>query len=403
MPPIDHVWCVRRSAAGGLLVTALLVTAACTESSTVSSAAAGQSGPGKPAAARVSITPVDKTTKARPERGVVVKATGGTLSTVSVTSGEKAVPGDFNQARTEWRSKWPLSPSKSYAVTATAKNPAGATTQAASSFRTLSPTQTISASLDWILQGNQGDTYGVGMPIILNFSEPVFNKDQVEKALEVTAEKPVEGAWRWIGDQQVVYRTKDYWPAHQKVKLTAHLSGVRAAKGVYGTTNFSRTFRIGAARITKVNLKKHQMTMTIDGKKARKVPVSGGNGTTMEYTTTSGVHLTMEKGNPVRMISPGRKKGDPGYYDELINYAVRISNSGEYLHQSAGDFGCLGKANCSHGCVRQPPKDALWFYRNVQPGDVVDITGTKRDLDWDNGWSFWEMSWKNWRKGSALD
>jgi hypothetical protein len=33
----------------------------------------------------------------------------------------------------------------------------------------------------------------------------------------------------------------------------------------------------------------------------------------------------------------------------------------------------------------------------------VDITGTRRGLDWDNGWSFWEMPWKKWKKGSALD
>jgi lipoprotein-anchoring transpeptidase ErfK/SrfK len=392
----------RPIAAGGLLTATLLVTTACTDSSTVSSAAAGGSGATKPANAQVSITPSNGSAKVRPERGVLVKAAGGTLNTVRVTSGGKTVPGDFNAARTEWRSTWPLAPSKSYAVTATAKNPSGAVTQATSSFKTLTPSRTISASLDWILEGNQGDTYGVGMPIILNFSQPVFNKDQVEEALEVTADKPVEGAWRWIGDQQVVYRTKSYWPAHQKVKLTAHLAGVRAAKDVYGLKNFSRTFKIGASRISNINLKTHKMTVRIDGKKARTVPISAGNGTTTEYTTTSGVHLTMEKGNPVRMISPGRQKGDPGYYDLLINYAVRISSSGEYLHQTAGELHCLGKANCSHGCVRQPVKDALWFYRNVQPGDVVDITGSKRGLDWQNGWSFWEMSWKNWKKGSAL-
>jgi lipoprotein-anchoring transpeptidase ErfK/SrfK len=399
---IKRVWSVRRCAAGGLLTAGLLVTTACQENPTVSSAAAGHPGSGQPAAAQVSITPANGSGKVRPDRGVVVKAAGGTLDTVSVLSKGKAIPGELNSARTEWRSKWPLTPSTSYAVTATAKNPKGAVTRATSSFKTLTPTRTISASLDWILAGNQGEKYGVGMPIIVDFDRPVFNKNQVEKALEVTADKPVDGAWRWVGDQQVIYRTKTYWPAHQKVRLTAHLAGVRAAKDVYGLKDLKRTFEIGAARIAKVNLKSHKMIVRIDGKKARTVPISAGNGSTTEYTTTSGVHLTMEKGNPVRMISPGRKKGDPGYYDELINYAVRISNSGEYLHQTPGDIGCLGRANCSHGCVRQPAKDAIWFYRNVQPGDVVDITGSKRGLGWDNGWSFWQMSWKNWKKGSAL-
>ncbi|MFI0447073.1 Ig-like domain-containing protein [Actinomadura sp. 6N118] len=350
----------------------------------------------------MTITPAANTKKARPDSGVTVTAAGGKLDTVSVKAGSKDVVGEFNAARTEWKSKWTLSPNTSYEVSASAKNADGVAAQAGSKFKTLKPDETVAASLDWILEGNQGEKYGVGTPIILNFDREVRNKDQVERALEVKAEKPVEGAWRWIGNQQVVYRTKSYWPAHQKVTLVAHLAGVRAAKGVYGTKDLTRTFKIGASRISTVNLKKHKMTVKVDGKKVRTVPVSGGNGTTLEYTTTSGTHLAMEKDNPTRMISPGRKKGDPGYYDLLINYAVRISNSGEYLHQTAGEYYCLGEANCSHGCVRQPAKDAVWFYRTVQPGDVVVVTGTRRDLSWDNGWSFWEMPWDKWKKGSEL-
>ncbi|MBC6460763.1 Ig-like domain-containing protein [Actinomadura sp. HBU206391] len=392
---------VRHRAAGGLLVLALLVTTAC-QGSDAPSGSGGKTGKNKAAAAQVSITPANGATKVRPDGAVVVKVTGGRLDTVSVKAGKKNVPGTFNAERTEWRSSWTLSPSTKHSVTATAKNPDGIAAQGTSGFKTLTPSQTISTSLDWILESNRGKKYGVGMPIILNFSRAVFNKEAVEKALEVKAQKPVEGAWRWVGDQQVVYRPKTYWRANQKVRLTAHLSGVRAAKNVYALKDFNRTFQIGRSRISKVNLKTHKMTVKIDGKKARTVPISAGNGSTLEYTTTSGVHLTMEKGNPVRMIAPGRKKGDPGYYDELIGYAVRISNSGEYLHQTAGDYYCLGRANCSHGCVRQPAKDAIWFYRTVQPGDVVDITGSRRKLSWDNGWSFWQMPWKTWKKGSAL-
>ncbi|MFF5262121.1 Ig-like domain-containing protein [Actinomadura viridis] len=350
----------------------------------------------------MTITPAQGTEKARPDRGVVVKAAGGTLETVSVQAGGKPVEGAFNAQKTEWRSRWTLRPSTSYTVNATAKNSVGTTSQAGSTFKTLRPQATVAASLDWILQGNQGKTYGVGMPIILDFDRAVHNKAAVEKALEVKAEKPVEGAWRWVGDQKVIYRTKTYWPAHQKVTVNVRLAGVRAAKNVYGTKNLSRTFQIGAARISKINMKRHKMVVTVDGKKARTVPVSGGNASTMEYTTTSGVHLTMEKDNPVRMISPGRKKGDPGYYDEMIGWAVRISNSGEYLHQTSGQEYCLGKANCSHGCVRQGSADAIWFYKNAQPGDVVDIKGTNRKLQWDNGWSFWQLPFETWKKGSAL-
>jgi lipoprotein-anchoring transpeptidase ErfK/SrfK len=387
----------------GLVVVLLPLTGSQGEvrGGTLAAGPDGGAGAAEPPAATVSITPDDGTRKARPDRPIVVTATNGKLDSVSVKARGKQVAGIFNAARTEWRSQWTLSPSTSYVATATATNSAGKPVQASSEFKTLKPDQTLSASLDWILAGNEGSEYGVGMPIILNFDQPVHNRERVEKALEVKAEEPVEGAWRWMNDQQVIYRTKEYWPAHQEVKLVAHLAGVRAAKNVYGTKNFTWTFDIGAARISKIDLKKHKMTVRVDGKKKRTVPVSGGNATTREYTTTSGVHLTMEKGNPTRMISPGRQPGDPGYYDLLINYAVRISNSGEYLHQTAGDLHCLGQANCSHGCVRQPADDAVWFYRNVQPGDVVIVTGTDREVEWNNGWSFWQMSWKQWKKGSS--
>jgi lipoprotein-anchoring transpeptidase ErfK/SrfK len=389
---------IRRWTAAGIAVAGVLALTACTSSREGTTAGDDTKVP----AAKVSITPAQGTEKARPDKGVVVTAAGGTLDNVTVQAGGKAVPGDFNAQKTQWRSRWTLKPSTTYTVNASAKNSIGTASQAASKFKTLKPKETVSASLDWILEGNKGKKYGVGMPIILDFDRAVPNKDLVEKALEVKAEKPVEGAWRWLGDQRVVYRPKTYWPAHQTVTLNARMAGVRAGKDIYGTRNLTRTFEIGASRIAKINLKKHKMTVSIDGKKARTVPVSGGNASTREYTTTSGVHLTMEKGNPVRMVSPGRKKGDPGYYDELINYAVRISNSGEYLHQTSGQEYCLGEMNCSHGCVRQPAKDALWFYRNVQPGDVVDITGTKRDLEYNNGWGFWQLSFDKWKKGSAL-
>jgi lipoprotein-anchoring transpeptidase ErfK/SrfK len=386
-----------------LAVGLLTLVAACSSGSSPSkTTGGGGQAPPAVAAAQVKITPAEGSSKARPDKGVLVEVAGGRLDTVSVQVKGEDVPGSFNADRTRWRTTWTLKPDSSYKVTASARNAEGKPAQATSSFKTLQPTATIDASLDWILEGNQGKKYGVGMPIILNFDRPVFNKERVEKALEVKAEKPIAGAWRWIGDQQVVYRTQKYWPAHQKVTLVAHLAGVRAAKDVYGAADLTKTFRIGSQRISTIDLKKHRMTVKVDGKKVRSVPVSGGNGTTLEYTTTSGVHLAMEKDNPTRMISPNRKKGDPGYYDLLINYAVRISNSGEYLHQTAGEYYCLGRANCSHGCVRQPAKDAVWFYKTVQPGDVVIVKGTRRGLDWQNGWSFWELSWNAWKKGSAL-
>ena len=41
-----------------------------------------------------------------------------------------------------------------------------------------------------------------------------------EAVLKVQADRPVDGAWRWVSERKVVYRTKMYWRPHQKVSST---------------------------------------------------------------------------------------------------------------------------------------------------------------------------------------
>jgi lipoprotein-anchoring transpeptidase ErfK/SrfK len=358
---------------------------------------------GEAAAARVMISPANGTVGVRPDDRVVVRAANGRLADVVLDSGGKRISGEFNRDRTQWQSRWTLKPGSKINVQASAENPDGKRATAASSFDTEKVAGTFTASQDEVLESRKGDTYGVGLPLILNFNQPVRDRAAVEKSLQVIAEKPVLGAWHWFEDnKQVVYRAKSYWPAHQKITLIAHLSGVNAGKGLYGTKDLVRTYRIGAEHISYLDIAKHQMRVEHDGKTVRHVPISAGMGGSREYTTTSGIHLNMEKDEDVIMTSPGRGPGDAGYYSELIHYAVRVSGAGEYLHQTPGDEGCLGNSNCSHGCIRQPATDAIWYYKQSQPGDPVDITGTDRQVDPDNGWSYYQMSWNKWLKGSAL-
>jgi lipoprotein-anchoring transpeptidase ErfK/SrfK len=358
---------------------------------------------GNAAAPEVVITPANGTAGVRPDDRVVVRAKGGRLADVVLDSGGRQIAGEFNPDRTRWQSRWTLKPGTKINVRASADNADGRRATVASSFDTEKAAGTFKATQDEILESRKGETYGVGLPLIVNFDQPVHDRPAVEKALQVIAEKPVVGAWHWFDDgKQVIYRAKTYWPAHQKITLVAHLSGVKGGKGVYGAKDLVRTYKIGAAHIAYLDIAKHQMRVEWDGKTVRHIPISAGMGGSAEYTTTSGIHLNMEKDEDVTMTSPGRGPGDAGYYSELIHYAVRVSGAGEYLHQTPGDEGCLGNSNCSHGCIRQPATDAIWYYKQSQPGDPVDITGTDRQVEPDNGWSFYQMSWPKWLKGSAL-
>ncbi|MCO6011159.1 Ig-like domain-containing protein [Actinoallomurus purpureus] len=354
------------------------------------------------APARVVITPADGAA-VRPDEPVIVRATGGSLDAVVLASGGRRIAGTFNRDRTEWRSRWALDPGSTISVRAVARNADGRAVSAASGFRTeTAAPSAVSVSQDPVLEDRRRDTYGVGLPIILNFDKPITDRAAVEKSLEVIADKPVEGAWHWFGDQQVVYRPKMFWPAHQTVRLVAHLTGVPLGKNGYGAKDFIRTYKIGREQISRLDLERHRMRVEWDGRPVRRVPISAGNGESREYTTTSGIHLNMEKDEDVWMTSPNRGPGDAGYYHELIHYAVRVSNAGEYLHQTPGQEDCLGNRNCSHGCIRQPATDAIWYYKHSQPGDPVVITGSDRQVEPDNGWSFYQMPWKKWVKGSAV-
>jgi lipoprotein-anchoring transpeptidase ErfK/SrfK len=388
-----------RAPLAGLAVAAaaVLVTSCSSGSPSTAPAADGGNTDVKttPAAPVIKISPAEGSATVRPDKRVVVTAANGSLEQVTVESGGKALPGAFDAERTKWVSKAPLKPSSKYTVSARA---VGGTT-ASSSFKTLKPK--VELAVADVTPALKGEKVGVGAPIIVTFNQPVTQKAAVEQALEVESEKPSQGAWRWINDTTVIYRTAKFWQPHQKVTFTARLNGVQGGKDMYGVEDFTKSIRIGAAQIATIDTRKHKMIVKRDGKVVQTMLISAGNASTREYTTTSGVHLAMGKANPERMISPGRKKGDPGYYDLMINHAVRFSNSGEYVH-ALNNVWAQGRQNVSHGCINSRPDQARWFYNQVQRGDVITITGTNREMEWNNGWGFWQMPFKQWKKGSAL-
>ncbi|MEU5861766.1 Ig-like domain-containing protein [Nonomuraea sp. NPDC047529] len=350
------------------------------------------------APAVVHVFPALDSKRARPDKGLVITARGGRLSQVLVYEGGEHVPGRFDASHTTWRSDWTLKPATEYTVTATAAGENGPSTVSMGRFRTRAAEQTFGVAATAPLPG---ETVGVGMPVVIDFDTPIQDKAAVERSLEVTTKTPAEGAWRWTSDTQVVYRTRRFWASGQQVMVSAHLAGVHPAPGVYGTLDSTFAFTVGRRQTSTVDTRTHQMVVRRDGKVVQQMAISAGMATTREYTTTSGMHLTMDKGNPVRMISPGRSKGDPGYYDLLIEHAVRISNSGEYVH-AKDNVWAQGKENVSHGCINARPDQASWFYAGSLRGDPVLITGTARELEWDNGWGFWQLPWDKWLQGSAL-
>jgi len=330
---------------------------------------------------------------ANPSQGITVTAARGKLTDVTVHGSGDAVTGSMSADGKSWHSTWALDVATTYTVTATGKDAAGHQISTTSQIRTASP----SSSFSTMIYEGSGQTYGVGMPIMLTFSHPITDKAAVERSLELVTSKPVVGAWYWDGSEKVYFRPRDYWPADTTVQFIGHLNGVEGAPGVYGTHILTQSFSIGQSVIAVASTTAHRTDVYIGGKLAYDWPISTGRAT---LPTPDGTYLTVEKSNPVRMIGGGAP-GSPGYYNELVNWAVRFTFSGDYYHAAPWSVVDQGYSNVSHGCVNLSPADAETYYNLAIPGDPITISDSAKSGEWDDGWTEWFLSWNQYLAGSA--
>ena len=373
-----------------------LLVAACAGGST-QPGGFGQGGPqasaSSVAASELKITPSNGSHDVDPSRGITVTATQGKVLKVTVRSpAGGSVSGSLSDGGKVWHSQWTLGVSQSYTVIATGTDGSGQTIENLSTFSTLAPKSTFSTE---IYEGS-GQTYGVGMPIMLIFSQPITNKAAVERSLQLTTSKPVIGAWYWDGDEHLDFRPRDYWPANTAVSFDGHLNGIEGANGVYGAADLTQTFNIGDSVIAVASTTTHYTQIYINGVKTYNWPISTGRDT---LPTPDGSYLSVEKGNPVRMV--GGAPGSAGYYNELVNYAVRFTFSGDYYHSAPWSVVNQGTSNVSHGCVNLPPEDAQIYYNLAIPGDPITVTASTAAGKWDDGWTEWFLTWSQYLKGSA--
>ena len=179
--------------------------------------------------------------------------------------------------------------------------------------------------------------------------------------------------------------------------VRADLNGVDAGDGIYGQQSASTSFTVGRSLVTKVDLAKDVATVYRDGEKVRTIPVSGGK---PGWETRSGTKLIMAKEFNKKMTN--EMIGAEEDYTLVAKYALRITNSGEFLHSAPWNAGNLGRRNASHGCVGMSTADSQWLYENTLIGDPVVTTGTDRGLEQGNGYADWDISYKTFAKGSAL-
>ncbi|MEU6646429.1 Ig-like domain-containing protein [Saccharomonospora sp. NPDC046836] len=393
---------LRTGRAGGLLallLTFLLALTACSGDgggSTDQTTEPPKEGPPPAAAAEVTAQPATGAQDVAPRDPVQVSVAGGTIRSITLTNPVgKEVAGQLSGDKRSWTATEPLGYGKTYTWSGTAVGENGTTEPISGSFTTVTPTATMGGRL------NVGDdkTYGIAMPISVTFDSPVTDKAAVENALSVETTPPTEGAWAWLeNDSSVHWRPKEYWQPGTEVSVKALIYGVRLGDGVYGEADLTSDFSIGRSQIVKANTQTHRMVVYRDGAEVADYPASFGLESDPGRVTRSGIHVVMTKHETYFMNNPGY-----GYEDFEVNWAVRISNNGEFTHGAPWSVADQGKENVSHGCINLSPENAKEYFDSAMMGDPVEIEGSTQQLGpRDGAYHDWSYSWDEWTAMSAL-
>jgi lipoprotein-anchoring transpeptidase ErfK/SrfK len=390
-------------------VVSLLLTSACQpfggddadeRPGASSSATAGSSDVEGPA---VTASVDDGATEVPVDTVVTAAAEGGTVESVRLSAtvdGQRVdVPGTVSDGR--WQADALLEPGTRYRLRTVATSPDGGRTTEARSFTTQALTleqQTYPsiAPLD-------GETVGVGMPVVVTFDLPVKDRAAFERHMTVSVDgQDVPGSWHWYSDTTVHYRPKAYWPARSTIKVVLDVNGVPTGNGTYGQDSRTITFRTGAAVISRVDVQRHRLSYYVDGRKVRTFNVTTGDD---RHRTRQGTKVIMEKFSSIDMdaATTGVDSADPDYYNiKGVRWAMRLTNSGEFIHAAPWSVGSQGRDNVSHGCTGMSMADSRWLFAHSRRGDVVQYVNSPRRLEPQNGWTDWNVDWASWQEGSAL-
>ncbi|MET7750290.1 Ig-like domain-containing protein [Micromonospora sp. NPDC005367] len=389
----------RRALAAGLIAATLALTSACTSGGDgkPSSWQGGTETPAPKAAATISEPKADA--KDVPASTAIAFSTTEAMETaveLKDSAGE-TVKGKLAADGKSWLPSGVLKYGETYTATVTATGDDGRPATATSTFTTMAqPSKQIRVSSFL----GDGQTVGVGMPLIVKFSRaiPESYRDDVQRRMTVTSVPAQEGIWHWVSPTEIRYRPKQFWKANSKVSYRVQAGGLPMGSGWYGRADLTVDINIGPSLIMTVDNKTKKMTVTRNGKVVKTILVSLGKKST---PSSSGTMVVIEKLRKTVFDTFEELGPDEGYRTK-IDYAQRLTWGGEFIHAAPWSEGQQGSVNVSHGCVNVSMADGAWLFTNTRIGDPITVKGTERKLQNGNGWTDWNMSWNEYVKGSAL-
>jgi len=328
---------------------------------------------------------------------VTVSAEDGVLGAVTMTNEDgSTVAGKLTPDGLRWSTTDPLGYNERYTLTAQSLGLAGVTSKSMT-FETHSPEN---LTMPYLLPGD-GEVVGVGQPVAVRFDEDVPNRLAAERAITVTANPPVVGAFYWLSNREVRWRPQAYWKPGTTVDVAVNTYGVDLGDGLFGQENVTTHFTIGDEVIATADDNTKILTIRRNGEVVKTMPISMGKSST---PTDNGTYIIGDRFSHLVMDSStyGVPTNSPNGYRTEVDWATQMSYSGIYVHGAPWSVGSQGYSNVSHGCLNVSTSNAQWFYENTKRGDIVEVVNTVGStLPGTDGLGDWNVPWDQWKAGNA--
>lgn len=331
------------------------------------------------------------------DRPVTVSADAGVLASVTaVNENGKSVGGQLSPDGVRWSTTEPLGYNRTYTLTAKARGLGGVATRQMT-FETQSPQN---LTMPYVMP-HDGEVVGVGEPVAIRFDEDIANRAAAEKAIAITTDPPVVGAFYWLNNREVRWRPEHFWKPGTNVNVAVNTYGVDLGDGLFGEDNLKTHFTIGDELIATADDTTKMLTVRINGEVVKTMPTSMGKDST---PTASGIYIIGERFSHMIMDSStyGVPVNSPNGYRTEVDFATQMSYSGVFVHSAPWSVGAQGHTNTSHGCLNVSPSNAQWFYEHTKRGDIVQVINTVGPtLSGTEGLGDWNIPWEQWHAGNA--
>src|ERR1700734_2617761 len=201
---------------------------------------------------------------------VTVNVADGVLASVTmVNDNGRAITGQLSPDGLPWSTPEQLGYNRHYTLNAKALGLGGAASRQMS-FATSSPAH---LTMPYVAPGD-GEVVGIGETVAIRFDENIADRAAAQKAIVITTNPPVEGAFYWLNNREVRWRPEHFWKSGTAIDVAVNTYGVDLGDGMFGEDNVKTHFMVGDEVVSTADDTPKIVTVRVNGEVVKTMPTS---------------------------------------------------------------------------------------------------------------------------------